>query len=104
MILLQINLIGVTVSKLECDAPRPIHMDRIARRPEAPQRMELRASEAHVLRTHSLIETVEQTQDAIEPAMVDPARPALAPQLGQAFMPERLYHPVNVIEMKTTVN
>lgn len=79
-------------------------MDRIARRLEAPQRMELRASEAHVLRKHSLIETVQQPKDAILQASVDPARPALAPQFGQASMPKRLYHPANVIEMKTTVN
>lgn len=37
MILLEIDSKGVAVRKLEGDAPRPIHMDRKARRLEASQ-------------------------------------------------------------------
>jgi len=64
MVLLQINLIGMTVSKLEGDTPWPIHMDSVTCWLEAPQGMELRAREIHVLGPHSLIETVQQAQDA----------------------------------------
>jgi hypothetical protein len=104
MILLQVNFVGVTVSKLECDTPRAVHMNRVAHRLKAPQRMELRSSEVHVLRTPGLIKTVQQTQDAAFQAPVDPTRMTLAPKLGQGFMLEGLDHPANVVEPMTSVN
>ena len=58
MILLQINLVGMAVSKLECKAPRTIHMNRVACRLKALQRMKLRTGEVHVLWLQGLIEPV----------------------------------------------
>jgi hypothetical protein len=104
MILLQVNFVGVTVSKLECDTPRAVHMDRVARRFKTPQRMELRSSEVHVLCTPGLIETVQQTQDAAFQAPVDPTRPTFAPKLTQGLMLEGPNHPANVVEPMTSVN
>lgn len=104
MILLQVNFVSVTVSKLECDTPRSVHMDRVAGRFKAPQRMELRSRKVHVLRTAGLIETVQQTQNATFQAPVDPTRPTFAPKLSQGFMLEGPNHLANVIESMTYVN
>jgi len=86
MILLQVNFIGVTVSKFEGDTPWPVHVDRIARRFEASQLMEPRPGEVHVLWTPDLIEAVQQAKDASLQARIDPARPAFFPKLGQRFV------------------
>lgn len=94
----------MTVSELECDTPRPVYMDSIARRLKTPQRMELRPSEVHVLGTPGLIETVQQAKDAILQASVNPTRPTFAPKLGQGFMLEGPYHTANVVETATSVN
>ena len=72
-------------------------MDRVARRPEALQRMELCASKVHILRTPGLIETIQQAQNATLQTLVDPARPALAPKLGHDLMLKGPYHFANVI-------
>jgi hypothetical protein len=66
--------------------------------------MELCAGKVHVLWIPSLIKTVQQAQDTILQALVDPTRPALAPKSGQALMLEGPYHPVNVIYTMTRVN
>ena len=79
-------------------------MNGVARRLEAPQRMELRASEVHVLWSAGLIETVQQTQDATLQALIDPASLAITPQIRQRLVLERLYHPGNVINSTTIVN
>ncbi len=82
----------MTFSKLECDTPRAVHMNRVAGRFKASQRMELRSSEVHVLYTPGMVETVQQTQDAAFQAPVDPARPTFAPKLSQGFMLEGPNH------------
>lgn len=94
----------MTVQKLKGDTPWSVHMDCVARRFEPPQRMELRAGEVHVLWTASLIETVKQAQDATLQTLIDPANPAIVPQLSQRLVLERLYHFGNVINSATDVN
>jgi hypothetical protein len=104
MILLQVNFVGMTVSKLECDTPRAVHMDRVAHRFKASQRMKLRSSEVHVLCTPGLVETIQQTQDPAFQAPVDPTRPTFAPKLSQGFMLEGPNQAANVVEPTTGVN
>ena len=79
-------------------------MDCIARRLKSSQRMELRAGEVHVLRARRLIEAVQQAQDATLQALIDPASPAITPQLCQRLVLERPYHSASVIKSKTNVN
>jgi len=43
VILLEVDAAGIAVHELERDAPRPIDVDRIAGRLEAPQRMKTKA-------------------------------------------------------------
>ena len=104
MILLQVNFVGMTISELECNAPRTVHMNCVAGRFKTPQRVELRSGVVHVRCAPGLIEPVQQTQDAAFQAPVDPARPAFAPQLSQGFMLEGPDHLINVVELMTSVN
>jgi hypothetical protein len=66
--------------------------------------MELRPSEVHILRTPCLMETVQQAQNAILQALVDPTRPPLIPKPSQGFILEGPYHPADVVETTTSVN
>lgn len=79
MVLLEINLVGVTVGKLESNTPWTVYMNGVACRPERLQSMKLRTSEVHIVRLFGLIETVQQAQDPALQALVDPASPAIAP-------------------------
>jgi hypothetical protein len=76
VILLEINAPGVAVSKLECDAPRPIDVDRIARRLEASQGMKIKAGNVHFSRPDDDIQVIEATQDAFMLlTLIFPVRP-----------------------------
>ena len=104
MILLQVNFVSVTVGKLECDTPRAVHMDRVAGRLKAPQRMELRSGVIHVRSIPGLIESVQQTQDSAFQAPINSTRSTFAPKLGQGFMLEGSDHAGDVVNTRTNVN
>jgi hypothetical protein len=53
MILLEVNAAGITVLEFKRDAPRPIHMDRIARGFEASQSMKIKRRASRPSERHS---------------------------------------------------
>ena len=61
VILLEVDAAGVAILEFERDAPWPIHMDRVTRRFEASQRMEIKAGHVHFFRLRSDIQTVQAT-------------------------------------------
>lgn len=70
MILLEIDLKGVTVPKLECDAPRTIDMEGVARRPEAAKRMEIIPRNIHAFGIRRSIQRFKPANDTlVEPGI-----------------------------------
>ena len=65
MILLEIDAESVAVLEFESDAPRPIHMDREARRLEASQGMKIETSEIHFLGSCSNVQSVQPAKNAL---------------------------------------
>lgn len=59
MILLDIQDIGVAVAKLESDAPRSVHMGRVARWSVTLQRVKVEAGEIHIFGLCSGIKGVQ---------------------------------------------
>src|ERR1700733_2040975 len=92
VVLLEIDATGVTVFKLECDAPRTIDMDRIPRRSKASQGVKVKAWHVHFVGTHDNIQTVQATQDAGVHLGIDLASPPALPKLSEAFAFEALDH------------
>ncbi len=62
MILFEVDATGVTV--FERNAPRSVDMDRIARRFEASQGVEIKAGDIHFFRPHNDVQAVQSAQDA----------------------------------------
>src|SRR5712691_5880223 len=92
VILFEVDPAGVAVLEFKRDAPRPIHVDRIARRPEASQRMKIKTGDVHFLRRCSGIEAIQTTKDARMHLRVDLRRSSLLPKLGESLAPEASDH------------
>lgn len=73
MLLLEIDLGSVCSVELECDAPRPIHMNGVARWIKAVQRVETEPRKVHVLRLLRSVETVEADKNPFMHPLIDPA-------------------------------
>lgn len=91
VILLEVQHVGVAIAELEGDAPRSVHMDRVAGRVVASQRVKVEAGQVHVLRHGSGIEGVQAPQDAAVHPRVDP-RPAGFPEGLQLLVRKGLDH------------
>jgi hypothetical protein len=52
---------GVAIFEFKRDAPWPIHMDRITRRPEASQSMEIKTGDVHFFRPHGNVQAIQAT-------------------------------------------
>ncbi|CAI2936259.1 protein of unknown function [Aminobacter niigataensis] len=65
MVLLEIDAGGVCAVEFECDAPRAVHMDGVARRVEAFQRVEVKTRQVHVFRLLGHVQTVKPNQNAL---------------------------------------
>jgi hypothetical protein len=61
--LFEVNAAGIAVLEFKRDAPRPIHMDRIARGFEASQSMKIKPGDVHFLPHRRGIQAVQTTQD-----------------------------------------
>jgi hypothetical protein len=69
------------VLEFERDAPRPIHVDRVARGLKASQGMEIKAGDVHFLGHCSSIQAIQTTKDARMHFLVDFRRWSLLPKL-----------------------
>lgn len=75
MVLLEVQHMRVAVTELEGDAPRAVHMDRVAGRCVASQRVEVEAGQIHVLGHRGRVEDVQTTQDATVHSRIEPRFP-----------------------------
>ena len=94
VILFEIDPAGVTVLELKPDAPRPIHMDRIARWFEASQSMKIKAGDVHFLRHRRRIQAIKTTKDTFMHVRIDLRRSSLLPKLGERLALEASDHAV----------
>src|SRR5689334_2619543 len=92
VILFEVDASSVPIFELECDAPRPIHVDRITRRSEPSQSMKIKARNVHFLRSDRNIESVKPRENSIVHPGVDLRRPASFPKLGERFVLEAADH------------
>src|SRR4029077_1513931 len=105
VILLEIDAEGVSVLEFESDAPRSIHVDRIARWPEASQRMKVEPGNVHFRRADRRVEAVKPRENTLLHPGVDFPCPASLPQLGESLALESPDHPnVSVNKSLTSVN
>jgi hypothetical protein len=80
MILLEVHAPRISVREFEGQAPRAVHMDRIADWRKALERMEVEDGQIHIFGLGRNVETVEPEQDA-------PMHPNID-RLGASFGPE----------------
>jgi hypothetical protein len=93
VILLEIDPESVAMIEFEGDALRSIHVNRVACRPEALQRMKIEAREVHFLGSCSSIQPVQSAKDAFMQPDVDLRGSAALPQIGERLAPEAFDHP-----------
>ena len=67
------------------NAPRSIHVDRIARRLEASQGMEIKPGDVHLFGPHDDVQAVQSAEDAGMHLGVDLARAPFFPKFGKAL-------------------
>jgi hypothetical protein len=85
VVLLEVDTQGIAFFEFECDTPRPIHVDRVARWLEASQRMKIETRRIHLIGPYRNIKTVESGEDTLMHLAVDPCSSALFPKLGKAL-------------------
>src|SRR5215470_12409518 len=103
VILFEIDPAGVAVLEFKGDAPRPIHMDRIAHGFEASQSMKIQAGDVHFLRHRSGIQAIQTTKDTFMHFRVDLRRSSLLPKLGERLAPEASDHAIGSVSYLLTV-
>src|SRR5581483_4723817 len=92
VILFEVYSAGVAVLELKRDAPRPIHMDRIARGFEASQSMKIKAGDVHFLWRRRSIQAIQATKDAFVHFPIDLRRSSLLPKFGERLALEASDH------------
>jgi hypothetical protein len=92
VVLLEIDAGGVAVVEFECDAPRAVHVDRIADGRETPQRMKIKSRKVHFIRRRTGVKPVEPKQNPAVKTFVDFSGPASGPEIRKRFAPETENH------------
>jgi hypothetical protein len=85
VILFEVDPASVAVHEFEGNAPWSVHMDRIARRFEASQGMEIEAGKVHFVRPRDDIQAVKASKDAFIHPGVDPGGSSSFPKIGQSL-------------------
>jgi len=78
VILFVVHATGIPILELECDAPWPVYVNRIANW-LAMQTMKIEAKQVHFIGTHRNVELDETSQDAIVHLCIDLRRFAARP-------------------------
>jgi len=81
MILLQIHSIGITIFKLECNAPWPVDMHRITGGIKTIQSMEIKARQVHIFRFPCNIQPIKPHQYSLYEPLVEFGRLSALKQL-----------------------
>ena len=71
VVLLEVDRRGLAVRELEGDAPRPVHVHRVARRGEALQGMKVEARYIECLQVSRRVQSIEPPQDPGMQSLVD---------------------------------
>ena len=85
MLLFEVEATRVTFFKFKRDTPWSIDMDRIARRFEASQRMEIKARDIHFFRPHDDVQAVQSAQDAALHLGINLPRASFLPKFGKTL-------------------
>src|SRR5690606_19997505 len=101
MVLLQVDVGGILSVELECDAPRPVDMHRVASGFKSSQGMKVEARQIHVFRTCRCVQAVEPGKDAPVHPGVDPGTLPGLEEARQRLMPEGLDHDMTVSRLPT---
>jgi hypothetical protein len=92
MILLEINVEGITSCKFESDAPRPVHMNGVANGVEAGEWVEVVSRHVYFGDLHRFIDRIKTNAYALVHSLINSGRLPGLEQIGQGFTPERLDH------------
>jgi hypothetical protein len=93
MVLLKIHPHCISLVKLERNAPRPVHVNRVAGWALAAQYVEIEPRQIHVLRRLSPIQGIQPTQGPSMQPAVDSRRRSSLPELFEPFASEIPDHP-----------
>ena len=104
MVLLEIEPSGLSLVKLERDAPRSINVNRKARWFAPAQSMEVKAREIEVRRLRRRIESVKHQQRTRLKIRSNLTASSFSEQLTKALVLPRSDHPINVYSRLSSVN
>src|SRR6476646_7133156 len=80
VVLLEIDAASITVLEFKRDAPRSIHVDRVARGFEASQSMKIEARDVHFLRHRRGIQAIQTTKHPFMHFRIDLRGSSLLPK------------------------
>ncbi len=92
MILLEIDVSGIFAVEFECNAPRSVDMDRVSRRVEAFQRVEVKTGKVQVFWSLRSVKTVQSHKNALLHFGVNLSGFSGLKEARQRFVLERLDH------------
>ncbi len=104
MILLEVDGHRFAVVKGKSDAPRPIDVDRIARRLEPAQRVKIKPRQIQVFGATRRVKRFEATENSRMQSRVDFRGPATCPQFGQLLVFESRDHKKECNQLSYSVN
>jgi hypothetical protein len=104
MVLLQIHPERVTFPHFEGDAPWAVHVDRVTRRPMAPQPMEIESRNMEIRCHGRRVQRIEHQERSCLQVRTNPTAPAILEELLQALVPPRPYHGMSVNRWLSFVN
>src|SRR3954463_13658671 len=92
VILFEVDPAGVAVLEFKRDAPWSVDVDRIARGPEAFQRMVIKAGDVHVLWHRRSIQAIQTAKDSCMHFRIDLRRSSPLPKFGERLAFEASDH------------
>ena len=94
VILFEIDVEGVTSFEFESDAPRSVHMDRVASRIEARQRVKVVSRHVYLGDLDRFIDRIKTDAYALVHSLIDFGSLSSLEKIGQRLALERLDHAV----------
>jgi hypothetical protein len=92
VVLFEIDVESVSPFEFESDAPRSVHMDRVANRIEAGQRMKVVSRHIYLGDLDRFIDRIKTNPYALVHSLIDFRGLSGLKKIGQRLAPERLDH------------
>jgi hypothetical protein len=92
VVLLEIDVDSIVAFELECNASRPVDVDRIAGGAEAFQGVEVKTGQVHFFWARRGVQAVKSNDNAFVHSGVDLCGLSRLEEVCQSFVPERLDH------------